>query len=213
VLGKVKAWIADRKRSLSRSQTPKRHNSKGAGEKACGSRAQGQENASANTEGETSKAGARSKAHGQERGLKEADKENKAAGGKKGRVAGSPHRLKANEVHSKPSTLNPQPSTPNPQPQTLNPKPVRFTAQYATDRYKASAPDATDQASVLTFSPQVDAAGVGRDNAETFGEMFNTTAAKGFLAEEMFAVSPEPLNLSSLLLSSLELSDTKVYEP
>jgi 8-oxo-dGTP pyrophosphatase MutT (NUDIX family) len=44
---------------------------------------------------------------------------------------------------------------------------------------------------------ETDAAGVARDNADTFGATFQETAAKGFSADEMFKVNAERFNIHS----------------
>jgi 8-oxo-dGTP pyrophosphatase MutT (NUDIX family) len=44
---------------------------------------------------------------------------------------------------------------------------------------------------------EMDAAGVARDNADTFGDTFKETAAKGFSADEMFKVNAEMFNVHS----------------
>lgn len=103
VLGKLKSFIIDQKRSLSRSRTPKREKVQAAAKP--------------------------------EKLLEENDKEQR---GKKSR--GDPQRLKATEV---------------------------------------------------------DAAGVGRNNEETFGDMFKSTAQKGFTCEEMFRVNEEKFGMVS----------------
>ena len=44
---------------------------------------------------------------------------------------------------------------------------------------------------------ELDAAGVARDNADTFGATFEQTAARGFSADEMFKVNEERFNIHS----------------
>jgi mRNA-decapping enzyme subunit 2 len=44
---------------------------------------------------------------------------------------------------------------------------------------------------------ELDAAGVARDNADTFGATFEQTAARGFSADEMFKVNAERFNIHS----------------
>ena len=44
---------------------------------------------------------------------------------------------------------------------------------------------------------ETDAAGVARDNADTFGTTFQQTASKGFSADEMFRLNAEKFNIHS----------------